>query len=441
MELLDVKTLAEKLKLSQGYIRRLAASGELPSFHIGRSLRFRQEAIEKWIEAHNSVDLWSELGDAGTVGGAEMRENKPYRSVIGRCYPVVRSGGQLRWILHYKENGKWIQKVSKFAQTREEAIEELKVKFANNRNAALGLTSKVKRTSFKEFADTFLKSYVEARGLASKRSIECYLEKLKAFFGSTLLDEITADNIGQLITFLRKRSKKSRRKGEVTNSTVNRCFAVLRKMLRYAVSCRCLEKQHLPEFSMLQENPSRSRVLTLDEEKRLLQACAPHLRLLITTAIHSGRRWGEIRTLTWDRVDFQNRWIEFNLTKSRRRTTIANPMNNTLLEMLQSMPRKSPYVFPNPKTGKPYTTIKTAFTAACRRAGIKGLRFHDLRHTALTRVADRGANAFDVQRLAGHADIRTTQRYVNSTEERLRQVGALLDENNSAPVNPPIRVD
>jgi integrase len=371
-----------------------------------------------------------------------MRGNlKPVKEFFGRAYPVMRSNSQLRWILHYKENGKWVQRVSEYAQTRQDAIEELNAKFINNRNAALGLIPKVKRTSFKEFRDTFLKSYVEARQLASKRSIECYLEKLEAFFGSTPLDEITADSIGQLITFLRKRSKKSQRKGEVTNSTVNRCIALLRKMLRYAVSCRCLEKEHLPEFSMLQENPSRNRVLTLDEEKRLLQACAPHLRPFITTAIHTGRRWGEIRTLAWDRVDFQNRWIEFNLTKSRMRTTITNPMNNTLLEMLKSMPRKSPYVFPNPNTGKPYTTIKTAFTAACRRAGIKGLRFHDLRHTALTRVAERGANAFDVQRLAGHADIRTTQRYVNSTEERLRLVGFMLDENNTVPVNLPIRVN
>jgi len=370
-----------------------------------------------------------------------MRGNKPYRSPIGRAYPVVRGNGVLRWILHYKQGGKWIQKVSKYAQTMEEAIEELKAIFTNNRNVALGLAPKVKRVPFKEFADSFLHNYVEARGLASKRSIECYLEKLMAFFGSTPLDEITTDNIGQLITFLRKRSKKSRRKGEATNSTVNRCLAILRKTLRYAVSCRCLEKQYLPEFSMLQENPSRNRILTLDEEKRLLAACAPHLRPLITTAIHSGRRWGEIRTLTWDRVDFQNRWIEFNLTKSRKRKTIMNPMNNTLLEMLQGMPCKSGYVFVNPKTDLPYTTIRKAFDAACHRAGIKGLRFHDLRHTALTRVADRGANAFDVQRLAGHADIRTTQRYINSTEERLRLVGFLLDENNAAPVNPPLRVN
>ena len=95
-----------------------------------------------------------------------------------------------------------------------------------------------------------------------------------------------------------------------------------------------------------------------------------------------------------------------------------------------------PIVFPNPKTGKPLTTVKTGFVAACRRAGIAGLRFHDLRHTFGSRLVEKGADIETVRSLLGHASIAVTQRYVHSTDERRRTaVGKLAEKPHLAVQN------
>jgi integrase len=78
----------------------------------------------------------------------------------------------------------------------------------------------------------------------------------------------------------------------------------------------------------------------------------------------------------------------------------------------------SPYVFPHPATGKALTTVKTAFLAACRRAGIKGLRFHDLRHTFASRLNAAGADPVTIMELLGHSSLKMTERYTHTNHEQ-----------------------
>ncbi len=84
--------------------------------------------------------------------------------------------------------------------------------------------------------------------------------------------------------------------------------------------------------------------------------------------------------------------------------------------------------FFNPETGKPFTTIKTAFNAACRRAAIEGLWFHDLRRTFATRLLQKGADVETVRTLLGHRSILTTQRYTHTDEDRKRAAVELLNK-------------
>jgi len=70
--------------------------------------------------------------------------------------------------------------------------------------------------------------------------------------------------------------------------------------------------------------------------------------------------------------------------------------------------------------------MKKGFKAACRRAGIKGLRFHDLRHTFATRLVEKGADIETVRDLLGHYSITVTQRYTHSNEDRKRKAVELL---------------
>ena len=88
--------------------------------------------------------------------------------------------------------------------------------------------------------------------------------------------------------------------------------------------------------------------------------------------------------------------------------------------MLRLKNGQSPYVFPNPDTGKPLTTVKRAFKSACRRAGIEGLLFHDMRHTFGTRLIQSGVDIETVRDLMGHHSISVTQRYLHTNEKRRR---------------------
>jgi len=84
------------------------------------------------------------------------------------------------------------------------------------------------------------------------------------------------------------------------------------------------------------------------------------------------------------------------------------------------------HVFVNPDTGNPYTDISRAFNGACKRAGIKKLKFHDLRHTFGSRLVRNGANLNLVRELMGHASIVTTQRYLHSgTDEKRHAIESL----------------
>ena len=80
----------------------------------------------------------------------------------------------------------------------------------------------------------------------------------------------------------------------------------------------------------------------------------------------------------------------------------------------------SDVVFANPKTGRPYKELRRPFATACRDAGIKGLRWHDLRHTFGTRRAEAGHSEATIAELMGHTDPKTTRRYTHGTERAKR---------------------
>ncbi len=172
------------------------------------------------------------------------------------------------------------------------------------------------------------------------------------------------------------------------------------------------------KVKFLEENNQIERVLTLDEEERLIANSAPHLKPIIQTAIYTGMRKNEMLSLKWNKVDLENNilTIEATNTKSKKlkRIPISSKLRKVLLEQ-RLRTGINEYVFLSHE-GKPYQrgdSLKRCFEGACRRAGIKGLRFHDLRHTAATRMVENGANIVAVRRVLGHADINTTMRYVH----------------------------
>jgi len=106
------------------------------------------------------------------------------------------------------------------------------------------------------------------------------------------------------------------------------------------------------------------------------------------------------------------------------------PMNHTLYAELQSRPKHlhSDYVFCN-EAGERCDEVKRSFPTACRRAGLKDFRFHDLRHTFASHLVMNGVNLKTVQQLLGHRDIRMTLRYSHLSREHVHAAVGTLDRN------------
>ena len=100
--------------------------------------------------------------------------------------------------------------------------------------------------------------------------------------------------------------------------------------------------------------------------------------------------------------------------------------------MLEGLPRTSEYIFSSPKTEGRLIDIKSSFDKAKNEARIRDFRFHDLRHTAATRMADGGADAFALAEIFGWSDVRMALRYTHATDESKRRAV----ENLATPIGP-----
>ncbi len=283
---------------------------------------------------------------------------------------------------------------------------------------------------FEDFAQMYMEEYSRLRKRSYKRD-ELSLKTLIPFFKGRRLAQITPHLIEKY-----QRERKER----VSGATVNRELALVKNMFSVAMRWGKAVTNPVKQVKFFHEEWKSPRILSEAEEERLLQNTAPHLRPVIITALHTGMRKSELLSLKWDNVDFDKGIItlEASNTKSRKMRYIK--MNRTLTDVLLNVRINSvgtEYVFCNQRR-EPYCmgnrggSVRTAFRGALRRARIEKFRFHDLRHTCATRLAQAGATPVAVQHLLGHQSLQTTQRYFHVTEDHMRDTMDLLDRKSRA---------
>ena len=249
-------------------------------------------------------------------------------------------------------------------------------------------------------------------------------------FGNKSLSEIDHQMIEE---FKIKRMQSITRYGRTRKpASVNRELAILSGIFRMAVDYDEIPQNPCRKVQSLPENNLRTRHLSFEEEHRLFSEMTgerEYLRPLVTVAIYAGPRRGELLKLRWANVDFNLNTITFKETKTNKdRSVPMEPIVRTALLELLERAGDAEYVFVNPDTGTRYTDVKKSFSAACRKAGITDFRFHDLRHTFGTRLADAGADVVKIKELMGHASIVTTMRYIHATDQGKRGAIVVLSE-------------
>ena len=132
------------------------------------------------------------------------------------------------------------------------------------------------------------------------------------------------------------------------------------------------------------------------------------LKDIVTVALHTGMRRGEIFNLTWFDLDFDRGVIHVRKTKTKLNRVV--PMNGRVREILNKQKRASEFVFTSAKTGGRLMDVKKAFNTARLQAGIPDFQLRDLRHSCATRLSDCGEELVTVAEILGHTDIRMTKR-------------------------------
>jgi integrase len=173
----------------------------------------------------------------------------------------------------------------------------------------------------------------------------------------------------------------------------------------------------------LSKETARSRRFQTGEAERLLAACGPHLRAVVEAALETGCRRGELLNLRWSQVQLAPRpelWLAADQTKTAKARRV--PIS-TRLQAILAMRRHDPDGHPFPadafvlgnEIGGRVASVKTAWQAACRRANITDLHFHDLRREAGSRWMEAGVPLATIQKWLGHANISQTSVYLSTT--------------------------
>lgn len=212
---------------------------------------------------------------------------------------------------------------------------------------------------------------------------------------------------------------------EVSSGTVIRELAYLSAIINHARREWGINVSN--PVQMVRKPPSpqaRARVLTDEEVARLLQALEPVGRRshwtkpVVQLALATAMRRGELLALRWENVDLVGRAAFLSDTKNGDSRTV--PLSSAAVKVLAELPRHiSGEVFPV----KAFT-LDAAFKRGLRRAGMEGIRFHDLRRTAITRMAEKLPNVIELAAVSGHKSLMVLKRYYRPTAEELaRKLG------------------
>ena len=279
--------------------------------------------------------------------------------------------------------------------------------------------------TFREIAQEYMDWYI-THSRARQRSKEAHIARIKRLidhFGGYPLDRIS---------WVVVENYKRKRLAETSKVTINKELRILKTIIKRAIELG-MYNGNMPDIELF---PDREReivkALTPEEAERLVSACPEWFKPVVIFALNTGLRAGEIFSLRWEQVDFEKEVILLEKSTTKTKDAYRVFMNATVKELLLKLKKEQEerginhgYIFTN-RYGLPYKyedkTYRRVFVSACKKAGIKGFRFHDLRHTFASWVAMNSRDIYAVQKLLNHKDIKMTKRYVHLTDDYLRNV-------------------
>lgn len=262
------------------------------------------------------------------------------------------------------------------------------------------------RTTIGELIDRYIAEVAPAK--KSCRSLTGCLLFLRKHFGRLSLAALRPAEIAAY----RDRRLAEGRAGGTVLKELNVFSLVIDRAIRewgYFLPANPLEQVTRPTSAR-----GRDRRLSPAEEKRLLDSCrssrSPFLPTIVELGLETGMRLGELLALEWSSIDLTRRIAYLRDTKNGDARTV--PLSSRAMVVLGSLPRNiaTPRVFWSWNRSDSFENV---WRRAVNRAGIDDLRFHDLRHEAVSRFFERGFNVMEVSAISGHRTLQMLRRYTH----------------------------
>ncbi len=277
--------------------------------------------------------------------------------------------------------------------------------------------SQARRHTVGELIDRYIAEIIPQKKAGAVQVFQ--LRQWQSELGLLRLSELTPDRI---IKARDKLAKRDGNDGPVSNSTVNRYHAALAHALTVAEKqYGWIENNPMRRVPKLKEPQGRVRYLLDDERVALLDACRessnPYLLPMVLMAITTGMRRGEIESLTWGDIDWQQDRIVIEEPKNnlRRSAPLLRMVKDVLAPHRPEVPEPGALVFPG-RSGIRPIVINKAWRNALSKAGVENFRFHDLRHTAASYLAMNGASIPEISAVLGHKSHQMASRYAHLSD-------------------------
>jgi integrase len=356
------------------------------------------------------------LKSQNEVGGEKVSK------VRDRCpscgFKLRKASGKVYWIEYYYEGRRRRERIGTNKALAQTVLQKRLVQRAEDR---LLDKKKGERIRFNQLTEW----YLNLSEVKSKKSYERDVrstKKLKAFFGSRLVKEITP----ALIESYRKHSMNELNYKRMTNkpATVNREIACLKTIFSKAVKNRKIEYNSASAISQLKENNERNRVLSIEEWGKYRGQCPSWYFPIAMMAYFTGMRRGEIINLAPSRVDLKTGFIRLRPEDTKTETGRSIPIHPDLAEALKDSMKVRPLNFDRVfhRNGKliEASTVRETHEAICKKAGIENFRFHDFRHTRINNWRKEGHDYFKIMAASGHKTMSVFKRYNMVDEAELK---------------------
>lgn len=335
----------------------------------------------------------------------------------------VRATGGRTWYLRYRD-GRGKQRQFRMADAQDLSLDQARKRADELRGqVALGQDPAEQKAvlrqipTFEEFVDERYLPFIKGYKRSWSTDVSLLQNHLLPRFGKRHLDQITKQDIVAM--------HHGRRTEGAAPGSANRLLILMRYIFNLALKWEIagMVKNPTAGVPLFEENNKKERYITQEEAGRLYAALqqseSTMLKHIVPMLILTGARKREVLDAKWCDFDLTKRLWRIPISKSGKARYV--PLSDGVLALLAHVPQieDCEWVFANPDTRKPFVSIFHSWNTARKRASLPEVRIHDLRHSFASFLINNGRSLYEVQKILGHTQVRTTQRYAHLSQETL----------------------